>query len=151
MARWNSGTVFYDELKTEEGENLKYRITKLRAPQKRDIRLVNMITDEEGNVLIQQDKIKQRWKGYFEALLNVENEGNALNNQPPVEALTKLLDIKEVESAIRKMKCGKVPGCSETSIDFFKTLDDLGSKMVCSLLEQIFVAEKIPSDWKKMR
>ena len=149
MARWNAGTVFYDKLNIEEGENLIYRITKQRAPQKRDTRLVNMITDEEGNVLIRQDKIKQRWKGYFETLLSVENEREALNNQPPVEAQTKLLDIKEVESAIRKMKCGKAPACSEISTYFFKSLDDLCSEMVCSLLEEIFVAEKIPSDWKK--
>jgi len=46
-----------------------YRLTKARERKARDLDQVKCIKDEEGNVLVEETSIKQRWQTYVHKLL----------------------------------------------------------------------------------
>jgi hypothetical protein len=60
----------YRKLNTKKSENDVYKMTKL---QKRKIR-VKYIKDEADRILVKDDKIKNRWRKYFNKLFNEESE-----------------------------------------------------------------------------
>ena len=53
---------WYENLDTREGEKTIYRIAKQRAEAKRDIKEIKVIKDQQGEVLTDGEKIKERWR-----------------------------------------------------------------------------------------
>ena len=47
-----------------------YRIAKIKERKSRDLDQVRCVKDENGNVLVTDDKIRDRWKNYFYKLFN---------------------------------------------------------------------------------
>ena len=78
---------WYKNLDTWEGEKTIYRIAKQRAEAKRDIKEIKAIKDQQGEVMTDREKIKQRWREYYTALLNKENQRDELEDTPQVEGL----------------------------------------------------------------
>ena len=70
-----------------------------------------MIKDQQGEVLTDGKKIKERWKEYYTTLLNKENQRDELEDTSPVEGPIEELTRKEIRDAIKAMKKGKVAGC----------------------------------------
>ena len=60
----------YKNLETKEGENEVFKIAKQRNRQSKDVQQVKSKT---GEILMEEEKVKQRWKEYFDNLLNHEN------------------------------------------------------------------------------
>ena len=56
-----------------EGQGKVLRIAKQRDKNSKDIYQTKLIKDEKGTVLIEDDKIVDRWRGYFQKLMNEEN------------------------------------------------------------------------------
>jgi len=58
--------------KTEEkgGERKALRIAKARDKAIKDYTQIRQIKDGEGMVLNEEEKIRDRWKSYFESVLN---------------------------------------------------------------------------------
>ena len=73
-----------------------------------------------------REKIKQRWREYYTALLNKENQRDELEDTPQVEGPIKELTRKEIKDAIKAMKKGKAAGCSGVSADMIKILEESG-------------------------
>ena len=64
----------YKSLEEQGGENIAIRIAKCRKKRSEDVSQIRCIKNKDGEVLLDDDKIKERWKEYFEELLNVEND-----------------------------------------------------------------------------
>ncbi|MDJ0933710.1 MAG: endonuclease/exonuclease/phosphatase family protein [Breoghania sp.] len=64
----------YAKLSTKEGEKDLYRLARQRDRAAKDIQQVRVIKDADGSVLTGEEKVRGRWKEYFEELLNTENE-----------------------------------------------------------------------------
>ena len=64
----------YDKLETEAGQKELYRLSKQRERAGKDVQLVKVIKDENGVLLSSEEDVRQRWKNYFEKLMNEENE-----------------------------------------------------------------------------
>ena len=62
--------ALYEHLDTKEGEKEAYRLAKQRDKASKDVQQVRNIRDEDGNVLSSEEDILDRWKGYFEKLMN---------------------------------------------------------------------------------
>ena len=63
----------YQRLETKEGEMELFKITKQRDRQGKDVHQARVIKNKDGEVLVEKQKVKQRWKEYFDNLLNQEN------------------------------------------------------------------------------
>jgi hypothetical protein len=64
----------YQKLDTKEGENIVYKMVKLRERKTRDFNQVKCIKDEVDRFLVKDDEIKNRWREYFDKLFNDESE-----------------------------------------------------------------------------
>ena len=104
------------------------------------------IKDENENVLVEEQDIKERWRKYFENLLNVENpyEMEDVNKiEGPVEEIT----VAEVKRALKKMKRNKAPGPTGMTSDILKELEDIGTMKLVSVLKKVQDREEIPREW----
>ena len=70
VARAEAASELYEELETVEGQKKIYRIAKYRNKATRDISLVKKMKDGSGAVLRDEERVRERWKDYFENLLN---------------------------------------------------------------------------------
>src|ERR1700733_6998372 len=102
----------YEELSTKEGEAKIYKIAKTRQRNRMDKQAVNMIKDKNGKILTDEEAIKDRWKLYFDELLNMENARDTLNllkeentTEGPEHEITR----KEIEQALGQMRNNKAP------------------------------------------
>ena len=74
VARSTSFEEFYKELGTKDGEQKIYRIAKIKEHKSRDLDQVRCVKDEEGNVLVNDDNVRDKWKNYFYRLFNDREE-----------------------------------------------------------------------------
>ncbi|XP_047486793.1 uncharacterized protein LOC125037635 [Penaeus chinensis] len=63
----------YEKLDSKDGGSMVYRVTKQRDRAAKDIQKIRLIKDAEDKVLTTEKEVLQRWKDYFEELMNVEN------------------------------------------------------------------------------
>lgn len=138
----------YGELGTPEGERKIYRIAKARDKSTKDFTQIRQIKDGQGVVLWEQDKIKDRWKGYFDNLLNVENPRAVFDDGVPNEGLTPGIIREEVEVALKRMKTGKAMGPDGIPVEVWKSLGEEGVDMLWDLMQKIYVQEKMPEEWR---
>ena len=139
----------YENIDTREGEKTIYRIAKQRAEAKRDIKEKKVIKDQQGEVLTDGEKIKERWGEYYTTLLNKENQRDELEDTPPVEDPVEELTRKEIKDAIKAMKKGKAAGCSGVSADMIKILEKSGVDTMVDIIGTVWEEEEMPEDWKQ--
>ena len=72
-ARNKAYEELYEKLETKKGENELFKIAKQRNRQSKDVQQVRVIKSKTGEILMKEEKVKQRWKEYFDDLLNQEN------------------------------------------------------------------------------
>ena len=148
-ARYDAWQGWYDELDTKEGEKAIYKIAKRKIKSTKDIGQLKVIRDHEGNLVTRENKIKERWREYFDTLLNIENDRDQLieceANEGPIPNVSEL----EVKEALKQMKTGKSVGSSGISTDLIKGLKDIGVNMIKDTLEMIWREERVPKEWLK--
>ena len=139
----------YQELDTKEGQGKIFKLAQMRNKSTKDITHIKQIKDKDGNVLRKERDIIIRWKEYFEALLNEENErflrGDGHVNYGPVTEITK----DEVRTSLRKMKNGKAVGPDGVPIEAWKALGEEGIDILWHLMKKIMESETIPEIWRK--
>ena len=85
-----------------------FQIVKQRNKNGQDVQQVKVVKSECGEVLVEERRVQQRWREYFEDLLNQENprerrEVCARKIMKEVEEITE----EEVKTTLKKMKKGK--------------------------------------------
>ncbi len=133
---------------TKEGENKIYKIAKARQRSRQDKQSVNIIKDEHGIILVDEEAIKTRWKTYFEELLNVENDKDELEEPEQVEGPEMQILRSEVEMAVKHMKNNKAPGPSGITSEMLKGVGDVGIDWLYEVLNDFCKQEKLPDDLK---
>ncbi|GFR73286.1 RNA-directed DNA polymerase from mobile element jockey-like [Elysia marginata] len=108
-----------------------------------------VIKDQQGEVLTDGEKIKERWREYYTTLLNKENQRDELEDIPPVEGPIEELTRKEIIDAIKAMKKGKAARCSGVSTDMIKVLEESGVDIMVDIIETVWEEEEMPEDWKQ--
>ena len=76
----------------------------------KDVQDVRVMKDENGNVMISSEAVLNKWKKYFEKLINEENDREQRTEE--VEVVNKEVNYvsREVKNALRKMKKAKLLG-----------------------------------------
>ena len=100
-----------------------------------------------GEIETTEIGIRERWKNYFDDLLNVENP-SIVDNLECVEGPLQDVTCEEVEAALRAMKPNKAPGPSGLSRDILKSAGKFAIERLTKVLQNILVTEKTPVEWK---
>lgn len=109
---------------------------------------MNIIRDGDKKVLTDDDEIKERWRSYFEELLNEENAREQLEEENPVEGPENEIMHKEIEQVLGQMKNNKAPGPSGMTAEMLKILDQDGTVWLHTILNDFMKQERLPDDLK---
>ena len=95
---------------------------------------ITTIKDVQGQIITDKHQVKQRWGGYFEGILN-PNEDTRDNNFSAQYILEHEPEIlrSEVEGSLKSAKTGKAPGIDGISIEIIKAAGEAGRTAVESM------------------
>lgn len=96
----------------------------------------------------EENHVKERWRNYFNTLLNTENFREELTPATPTEGPIHEIEVSEVEQQLEKMKNNKSTGPDELPIDLIKLLKDSGTNWMTACLREI-MNDGIPQEWRK--
>ena len=105
-------------LETKKGKNELYRLARQRDRAGKDVQQMRVIKNENGNVMVSSEAVLNRWKEYFEKLMNEENNGEPWTKEAEVvNKEVNCVSREEVKNALRRMKKGKVAGPDELPVE----------------------------------
>ncbi|XP_076065285.1 uncharacterized protein LOC143039296 [Oratosquilla oratoria] len=132
----------------------KKKILGLAKSYRKDKNMVHNIKDDKGNVIVEPNKINEKWQSYFKNLLNVggedidegiENEEDVKERQDQDDEITR----NELQEAPKKMKNDKSPGCDALPIELIKEGSDALKEKILTILNKAWREETIPQSWGK--
>ncbi|KAK3566841.1 hypothetical protein QTP86_004554 [Hemibagrus guttatus] len=127
----------YTRLDTREGEKDLYRLARQRDQDGKDVQQVRVIKDRDGRVLTSEESV-QRWKEYFEELMNEENErGKRVEGVNSVEQKVDKIRKDEVRKALKRMKSGKAVGPDDIPMEVWKCLGEAAVEFLTSLFNRV--------------
>ena len=140
----------YAKLETKEGEKDLFRIAKQRDKASKDIQHVRVIKDATGELLTGESEVLERWKRYFESLMNTENPRETRNGEAErTENVVTCIDRSEIKNCLKKMKNGKAVGPDNIPVEAWKSLGNLGVDILTNLFNSILECEEMPNEWRK--
>jgi hypothetical protein len=113
-------------------------------------RRINIIKDENGNLLADPQSVWNRWKNFFNQVLNIHGVHDARQRdihtaEPPVPSPS----LVEVEIFIGKLKSYKSPCTDQIPAELIKT----GGETLCSAIRKLVCStwnkEELPQQWKE--
>ena len=126
------------------------KIVKQRNRQSKDVQQVRVIKSKTGEMLTEEEKVKQRRKEYFDYLLNQENPRErrkirAEDRERNVENISG----KDVRTGLRKMKKGKALGSDGMSLEAWVALGNKNLEFLVNFFNRILRGEKMPNEWRR--
>ena len=149
-ARNKAYEELYEKLETKEGENEVFNIAKQRNRQSKDVQQVRVIKSKTGEILMEEEKVKQRWKEYFDNLLNHENPRERRETRTE-ERERDMEDIsgEEVRTGLRRMKKGKAQGPDDIPVEAWIALGNKGVEFLVKFFNRLLQGEKMPDEWRR--
>ena len=149
-ARNKANEELYERLKTKEGENEVFKIAKQRNRQSKDIQQVRVIKSKTGEILMEEEKVKQRWKEHFDNLHNQENpkerrETRTEGRERDVEDISG----KEVRNRLRTMKKEKAQGPDDIPVKAWIALSNNGVEFLANFFNRLLREEKTPDERRR--
>ena len=138
----------YSEIETPGGEKTIFRIAKARDKEKKDFTQIKQMKSQDGDVLSDEKEIKERWRSYFEKLLNEETPRTFFEVGAQNEGVTSMVRRDEVKKALKKMKNGKATGPDEIPVEMWKALGEEGIDLLTDLMQKIWKEERMPDEWR---
>jgi hypothetical protein len=109
--------------------------------------------DMQGNIIGDSAGTKQRWKEYFEELLNGNrNEEKEINELPELvedSNSEKHPTVEEVRNSLRTLKNNKAPGDDNIPAELLKYGGNKVIKSIHDLVTLVWEKEQMPKDWRK--
>ena len=133
------------------GRKLLYGIAKRYRKGNREE--TKTIKDKNGELLIAVEDIEDRWREYFEDLLNVAGREEIIKEQD-VESETDTheedeITEEEVIKELKKMKNGKSPGIDGLTADLLKEGGGEVITEITTLFNSVYKTGVVPEDWGK--
>ncbi|GJR67845.1 hypothetical protein Tco_0013910 [Tanacetum coccineum] len=121
----------YTKLDTKKGVNDILRIAKARERRRRDLGDINVIKEEGGRTITNENKIKKRWGEYFSSLFiarDHEGRGKVVNHSvlPQLDCYSPRIYKAKVSVASQKMERNKAVGSDQIPIETWRGLGDKG-------------------------
>ena len=142
-ARNKAYEELYEKLETKEGENEVFKIAKQRNRQSKGVQQVRVIKSKIGEILMKEEKVKQRWKEYFDNLLNQENPRERRETRTEGrERDVKDISGEEVRTGLKKMKKGNAQGPDDIPVKAWIALGNKGVEFFYEFLQQILAGRE---------
>ena len=149
-AKQNAYDELYERLDSKEGEKEMYRLAKQRDRAGKDVQHVRVIKDRNENVLTSEERVRERWKEYFEELMNEENDRERrVEGIEIVEQDIARISKDEVRKALNRMKKGKAVGPDDIPVEVWKCIGEMGLVFLTRLFNEIFESEMMPEEWRE--
>jgi hypothetical protein len=133
----------------------KIKILEICTEERMNLRKVtntvfSIIKDENGNLLADPQNVLNRWKDFFNQVLNVcgvhDVEQMDIHTAEPLVPEPSLV---EVEIAIGKLKSYKSPGTDQTPAELIKARGETLCSEIRKLTRFIWNKEELPQQWKE--
>ena len=126
-ARNKAYKKLYEKLEKKQGGNELFKIAKQRNRQSKDVLQVRVIKSKTGEMLMEKEKGKQRWKEYFDNLLNQENPRERREMRTEERGRdAENISGEEVGIGLRKMMKGKAQGPDDIPVEVWIALRNKG-------------------------
>ena len=89
-----------ETLDPKEGRQNIFRIAKQKKKERKDMMAINCLKGDNGNLLVSEEQVSDRWREYFEKLVNEENEWNDELSAEYAEGPADMIRKEEVRQAI---------------------------------------------------
>ena len=112
------------------------------------------VKDENGRVLSEVNEVCERWKEYFDGLLNVSESGQAEITARPgmnVRVFEKAdtdITMTEVVAAVSRLGGGKASGVDEVKGEYLRSGGNVCAEWMVRLLNVCLSSGKVPNEWK---
>ncbi|XP_072395090.1 uncharacterized protein [Diabrotica undecimpunctata] len=149
---WDKASEIIDSLEgnTIVLEDLNGRVCNLRtekAPQ-----TPKQIRDKEGHLLHDNNHNLDRWKQYFEDLLNIQNDVDIITEEPEEaeheDQIQNEITIAVTKEIIQKLKKGKAAGFDKITAEMLKKMGDRGIELLTKVCNRAWSQCQIPKDWE---
>ncbi|KAJ4429975.1 hypothetical protein ANN_22179 [Periplaneta americana] len=113
---------------------------------------VNVIKDENGDLLADCHSILNRWKNYFEQLLNIHRPSRNDRDEIQIQTAEPFIPeptLSEVEIAIENLKKYKSPGIDQIPAELIQEGGSVLSSEIYKLVLAIWEKEIVPKQWKE--
>ena len=106
----NAYRELYESLDSKDGYKKAIRIAKQKHKQSGDVYQAKLVKDQNGNVLVDNEAVKTRWRNYFDQLMSTENERMEREVAENEEGEVREIASEGVVEVLNKMKKGKAVG-----------------------------------------
>ena len=137
-------------METKKGKNEFFKIAKQRNRQSKDVKQVTIIKSKTGEILMEEKKVKQRWKEYFDDLLNQEipRERREMRTKETKKDVDDIY-VEEVRTGLRKMKKGKAQGPDDVPVEVWIGLENEGVEFLVNFSNRLLQGEKMPDECRR--
>ena len=119
-----------EELETQDskGKEKVFKMAKLLVEKNKDVVGRGCKKDENGNIVVEEERVRDVWAAYYEKLLNEEFDWNRnyLIHAYVVNGPLEEISIEEARAAIHKMKNYKSTGPSGVAAEMLKASGESG-------------------------
>ena len=136
------------DLNTVEGKRKMFKMAKQIRNKQVDIVGTNYIRGDDGNLKICEREVSERWRGYFNNLLNQEYP-NDFENMPATAGPIEELSSEEVREAINSMKVDRAPGPSAITSEMFKYTGQIDIDILTGLFRAIMDEGRALFQWNE--
>ncbi|TWW78306.1 hypothetical protein D4764_11G0004270 [Takifugu flavidus] len=109
---------------------------------------VNTVYSGDGVLLTSTQDVVDRWKEYFEDLLNPTNTPSSEEVGPGDLEMGSHISEAEVAEVVKKLLGGKAPGVDEIRPESLKALDVVGLSWLTRLCNIAWTSGAVPLDWQ---
>ena len=85
MAKCTAYDDLYTSLEEKDGQLKAMRIAKQKNRESQDITQAKQIKNDVGQVLLDDEDVKERWRSYFKQLMDVESDSKERVVEPGEE------------------------------------------------------------------
>ena len=126
-----------------------YKIAAQRRRNAREIDSPRFINDSNGNLIVTDKGICNRWKEYCNELLNQSFPRNADPTITPHDLEVPDITLGQISEAVRQMKRNKAVGPDEVPTEFWKHMGDVGLLWLTILANKILRGDPMPQAWRE--
>ncbi|XP_042866397.1 uncharacterized protein LOC122249519 [Penaeus japonicus] len=136
----------HDSQEGEEEQRKAIRIAKRRDEQPQDVYQAKLVKGTNGNVMTDNQQLKNRWKEYYQQLMNVENPRTERVIAAKEEREVEEVSLTEVTEAITQMKRGKSVGPADILVEAWKMCGRSGIEWLTEIFGRIMETKKMPNE-----
>jgi hypothetical protein len=128
-----------------------FKVAKQIMRKNKDVVGSGCVKNKGGVIVTDEGEIRDRWKEYFDQLLNEEYDWDRCNltEAGAVCGPSEEISEEEVFKAVGAMKNGKAGGPSGVVSEMLKASGSEGIRWMTTLFNKIISEGKIPEDWRK--